>query len=168
MAYGSCCPLPNPQFIPMLDNATVVLLPSSKNFLSPISHESTLAFSVSSQYSADFTESVQELGVNTQTQSADEAQSWQDEQSFGETKRWIMGSVKGDSSAVHRGFRRRVLAAWTAFVDLLKVCSSALPENATLTDLNTRMPKSLISSSCSWDICPCTLPSSPCSSRFAG
>lgn len=103
----------------MLGTTLVEVLPSSKNLLSAISHESTLAFSVPHDQASDFVSSVQELVANGD--SADDLTNDTDDSGSHEQKRWIMGLVRGDISSGHHGFRKRTQAAWTAFVDLLKV-----------------------------------------------
>ena len=106
----------------MLDTASVEVLPSSKNLLSPISHESTLAFSVPHDQASEFVSSVQELVANRDPN--EDLNNDTDDSGHHEQKRWIMGLVKGDISSGHHGFRKRAQAAWTAFVDLLKVWES--------------------------------------------
>ena len=108
----------------MLGTTLVEVLPSSKNLLSPISHESTLAFSVPNDQAPEFVSSVQELVANDG--SAEGLTSGTNDPVYHEQKRWIMGLVKGDISSGHHGFRKRTQAAWTAFVDLLKVWESRL------------------------------------------
>lgn len=104
----------------MLDNNTATLLPSSKNLLSPISQEKTLAIAVPYQSTSQFLQSVRELPSPHVGQTTD---------AYGNTvegKRWMMSAARGDAAGQQRTFTRRVADAWTAFVDLLKA-SHRLP-----------------------------------------
>lgn len=96
----------------MVDNSSISLLPSSKNILSPISQESTFAISMPYGKAPTFVSSVKELaGFDARNPSSRLSKD-------GEEKRWIMAAARGDSPT--RTFKRRVVDAWTAFVDLLK------------------------------------------------
>lgn len=112
----------------MLDNSTVKLLPSSKNILSPISQETTLAFSVPNDHAEDFLNSVQQLDANGQTVQ-DGVNNADGTLSRGK-KVWVMSILREDMSGTHRGLKGRVYAAWTAFVDLLKVCCANITTNS--------------------------------------
>lgn len=128
--------------IPMLDNNTATLLPSSKNLLTPISQEKTLAIALPYQSASQLIQSVREL-PSPQNEKVTDA--------YGNTvegKRWMMSAVRGDAAGQQRTFTKRMADAWTAFVDLLKVS-----EDSTVADILAnisslpRTPKSSTSSS---------------------
>lgn len=99
----------------MLDNNTATLLPSSKNLLTPISQEKTLAIAVPYQTASQLIDSVRELPSPQNGKVTD---------AYGnavEGKRWMMSAVRGDAAGQQRTFTKRMADAWTAFVDLLKV-----------------------------------------------
>lgn len=120
MSDGASAAKPHAQSIQMLDNNnTINLLPSSKNLLSPISQESTLAFSLPFEQGPEFVTAIRELSVEQKAgmmKNNDNDNAMQREE-----KRWIMGAAKGDANGHQRTFKRRASDAWTAFVDLLKV-----------------------------------------------
>ena len=113
---GEPVPIPQKATLSSLANTTSLALPSSKNLLSPISQETTLAYSTSYESAEDFLSSVQELSID-QNDKISRASGSSD------GLRWVL-SAKRASTSLQRSFKRRVLDAWTAFVDLLKVrCS---------------------------------------------
>jgi len=116
---GASVPIPQAQSIRKFDNATINLWPSSKNLLSPISQETTLALSIPFGQGPEFTTSIRELAVDRKNEKRRSKDN--DEFTPHEEKRWIMGAAKGDVNGNQRTFRRRAVDAWTAFVDLLKV-----------------------------------------------
>lgn len=103
----------------MLDNSSIHLLPSSKHLLSPVSQESTLAFSIPFEKGSEFVSSIRELSA--EKKAGKRQASDKDDTTPREEKRWIMGAAKGDVNGHQRTFIRRAHDAWTAFVDLLKV-----------------------------------------------
>lgn len=131
---------PNPSQIPLLHNSTANLLPSSKNILTPISQEKTLAISVPYTSAPQFVQAIRELPCSQLGKIKD---------AYGNTvdqKRWMMSAVKGDTAGPQRSFTRRVSDAWTAFVDLLKVCLFFGPPYVDISDTYTmlyRTPRSL-------------------------
>jgi len=116
---GASVPIPQAQSIRKFDNATINLWPSSKNLLSPISQETTLALSIPFGQGPEFTTSIRELAVDRKNEKRRSNDN--DEFTPHEEKRWIMGAAKGDVNGNQRTFKRRAVDAWTAFVDLLKV-----------------------------------------------
>lgn len=103
----------------MLNDTPIELLPSSKHFLSPISQEKTLAFSVPTSMTEDFITAIRELPA-TSGVSAD-SRAHGDGSAEPEEKRWMMSAVKAEAAGVSRTWRRRWSDGWTAFVDQLKV-----------------------------------------------
>ncbi|KAK4982252.1 3-hydroxy-3-methylglutaryl-coenzyme A (HMG-CoA) reductase isozyme, partial [Elasticomyces elasticus] len=104
---------PLPQSILRLAASSAELLPSSANLLSPISHDSTLAFSVPYADVSNFVELVQEISAPA---SSGEVQGEVDDEH--EEKKWIMKAAKGDTRS--GGLVNWARNSWTAFVDLLK------------------------------------------------
>jgi len=115
VSNGAMVSLPEPKSFLLANASTVELLPSSKNLLSPISQETTVAISLSYGSAAEFITLIQELPVDTE----ENMTAGNNE----EKKRWIMSAARGDATSLQRTFRRRSLDAWTALLDLLKVSS---------------------------------------------
>jgi len=65
----------------------------------------------------EFARSIQKLPVS---RTGEVATSEDDE--AGEKKRWLMAASRGEAAGSNRTFARKVADAWSAFVDLLKVC----------------------------------------------
>lgn len=105
---------PSSSQIPGVSNSSAKVLPSSKNILSPISQEKTIAVSLPLSAAPSFLQSIRELPSSRSDKIVD-AYGKQVEQ-----KRWMMSAVKGDAAGQQRTFSKRVSDAWTAFVDLLK------------------------------------------------
>lgn len=106
---------PNRQTITSASNTTFDVLPASKNLLSPISQETTLAFAVPYVTSGDFLSSIQELPVFQGPVLAEET--------LDEQQAWIMSAKQNGGDGARRSFKNRTHDAWTAFTDLLKVCT---------------------------------------------
>lgn len=113
---GVAASVPEPRSITKIANTSVDLLPSSKNFLSPITSETTMAFAVPFSGTADFIRSVKELPAPKLEGKYRKLE----DGPLGEEKRWIMSAVKGEVVSAQRSFKRRFADAWVAFVDLLK------------------------------------------------
>lgn len=101
---------PNPGAIPLLDNDTIRILPPSKNILTPVSQEKTIAISIPYKDAPTFSHAIRELPGSHASQNPPL-----------DGKRWMMSAVKGEATGQQRSFPKRVSDAWTAFVDLLKV-----------------------------------------------
>lgn len=112
---GVTANLPETSSIPYLNNASAIIVPSSKNILTPISQEKTLAMSVAYALAPSFIQAVRELPGTKETTTRDAYGNPMD------GKRWMMSAIKGDTAGQQRSFARRASDAWTAFVDLLKV-----------------------------------------------
>ena len=119
-------------------------LPSTSSPLSPISQDSTLAFSAPYQQAPDFLSMVQEIPAEPRTPSDTEAVEGTDAH---ERKRWIMKAAKGDGNESRRTFRTWLGSVWTEFVDLLKVDPLSSPRKLVRADRVCRMRKRSISSS---------------------
>lgn len=115
VSNGAPADLPTASALPYLNNASAALLPSSKNLLTPISSEKTLAVSMDYDLAPKFLQSVRELPCALRLPTRDAYGNNVDE------KRWMMSALKGDSAVQQRSFSRRASDAWTAFVDVLKV-----------------------------------------------
>ena len=91
------------------ENLTVTELPTTSNMLSPISQDSTLAFSVPYEHISEFLRAAQEIPDRSGASNGHEE------------KMWIMKAARNN------GHGLRSLRAWwsdsrTSFVDLIKVC----------------------------------------------
>lgn len=105
----------------MLNRSGVELLPSSRNLLSPISPEKTLALSMPSNLAQEFVSGVRELSVPHFEGSLHDLN---DKLSLdGEEKKWMMSAMKGRAADVNKTWKARVVDSWNAFVDVLKVRS---------------------------------------------
>lgn len=109
--------------MPALSKSSVKHLPTQKNLLSPISQETTLAFSLPYGAVTDFLTSAQELEVTSDSIILYNDAGIAVEEN--KDQKWIMSATLSDEGA-QRSFKRRVVDAWTAFLDVLKVCLSAL------------------------------------------
>jgi hydroxymethylglutaryl-CoA reductase (NADPH) len=111
----------SPQTAPLLDsiplpqNLSVTALPSTSNFLSPISQDSALAFAVPYKNAPEFLIHAQELpNAGPVPKSEDNYEGG----AAKEHKKWIMKAAKVPETQY--GIRNWLRNAWTAFVDLLK------------------------------------------------
>lgn len=109
---------PDAHSIPLPPNSSHELLPSTSNPLSPISQDTSLAFSLPYDEASDFLAAIQE--IPNQADIADHARLRATDAH--EEKRWIMKAAKGAGSGSQGSFRKWARNAWTEFVDLLKVC----------------------------------------------
>lgn len=103
----------------MLNRSGVELLPSSRNLLSPISTEKTLAVSMPLNLAQEFVSGVRELSVphfDGSLHDLNEKLSLD-----GEEKKWMMSAIKGKAVDVNRSWKARISDSWNAFVDVLKV-----------------------------------------------
>lgn len=96
--------------VPLPQNLSVTLLPTTSNPLAPISQDSALAFSVPYDQAPEFLAAAQEL--------PNAAGSTDDNDTVKEKKLWIMKAAKVDET--QSGLRHWAANAWTEFIDLLK------------------------------------------------
>ncbi|KAL9055035.1 MAG: hypothetical protein Q9162_003800 [Coniocarpon cinnabarinum] len=113
---GAQSEIPKQHIIASFANASSELLPSSKSLLSPISSESTLAYSVPYNAAGDFLASLRELPTRKAFKGTQELEEATEN---GEPK-WIMTAMRSPADGAQRSFKRRVQDAWTAFTDVLK------------------------------------------------
>ncbi|KAI9716716.1 MAG: 3-hydroxy-3-methylglutaryl-coenzyme A (HMG-CoA) reductase isozyme [Chrysothrix sp. TS-e1954] len=117
-ANGAPASVPDVQSLPIFDDPNIRVLPSSKNILSPISHETTVAVSLPISRADEFITSAREFvclgNVNDETRNDDSVRFLNGE------SRWLMSATKGLNESQQRTFRTRLGDAWTAFLDLLK------------------------------------------------
>ena len=100
---------PLAETVPVPSNVTARAVPSTANLLSPISHDSTLAFSVPWSEVSDFLTAAQEIrGSEEQSKEREE-------------KIWIMKAARSNGYGSHRTYRVWLRDGWTFFVDLIKV-----------------------------------------------
>lgn len=90
-------------------NCSAVPIPHTPNLLSPISHDSSLAFTVPYDQISDFLKAAQEIPAA------------KDAKDGVEQKKWIMKAARSSSSGSRRALRIWFTDAWNSFVDLLKV-----------------------------------------------
>lgn len=112
---GSPHAAPAAQEMPLPDDSLAEIVPSSSNILSPISFDTTLAFSMPYGESVRFLDSVKEVLAARDSTVPSEDDGSDDE---AERRRWLMKSAK-------KGMRSNSLTewaenSWTAFLDLIK------------------------------------------------
>ncbi|KAL2371593.1 3-hydroxy-3-methylglutaryl-coenzyme A (HMG-CoA) reductase isozyme [Blastomyces gilchristii] len=90
-------------------NCSAVPIPHTPNLLSPISHDSSLAFAVPYDQISDFLKAAQEIPAE---QDAEDGST--------EQKKWIMKAARSSGSGSRRVLRIWLTDAWNSFVDLLK------------------------------------------------
>lgn len=128
--YPRTPPLAEEVFIS--DNGSIQSIPSTGNALSPISQDTSLAFSVPYDEAPIFLSKIQELPNLAHFKSSEAADKATGQGSDG----WIMKTVKDGGSASHTSFGVAARNAWTGFLDLLKVCdvySGLLEEKSGMT-----------------------------------
>ena len=103
-------PIPEGSLVTLGMNTTIQRLPCSKNLLSPISQETTLALSLPYEEAGAFISAIQEIPAEHSAAAGK-----------GEDYRWTMSAMKAGASGSQRSFKRRASDAWIAFMDLLKV-----------------------------------------------
>jgi hydroxymethylglutaryl-CoA reductase (NADPH) len=109
---GNGSPNVAPQKLGLPKGSGAELVPSSANILSPISSDTTLAFSVPFAETAQFLESVKEIPGTAQTEGAE------DVDDTPERKLWLMKSAKSTNST--QGMLDWAQNSWAAFLDLIK------------------------------------------------
>jgi hydroxymethylglutaryl-CoA reductase (NADPH) len=104
--------------LPLPQNLTVTILPSTSNPLSAISQDTTIAYAVPFKQAPEFLARAQEI-PNAGTIPRDEsARHGYEAEPIKEQKKWIMKAAKADTT--RRSVRSWISNAWTEFVDLLK------------------------------------------------
>lgn len=95
--------------VPIPANVTARSIPSTANLLSPISHDSSLAFSTAWSEVTDFLAAAQEIrgGLEAVKDKED--------------KIWIMKAARSNGYGSRRTYRAWLRDGWTSFVDLVKV-----------------------------------------------
>lgn len=100
---------PQADAISFPENLTVTELPTTPNMLSPISQDSTLAFSVPYEHISEFLKAAQEIPDQSGASNGHEE------------KMWIMKAARNNGHGL-RSLRAWWSDSWTSFVDLIKVC----------------------------------------------
>ncbi|PGG98462.1 hydroxymethylglutaryl-CoA reductase (NADPH) [Blastomyces parvus] len=90
-------------------NCSAVPIPHTPNLLSPISHDSSLAFAVPYDQISDFLKAAQEIPAEQDAKDGS-----------AEQKKWIMKAARSSGSGSRRVLRIWLTDAWNSFVDLLK------------------------------------------------
>lgn len=112
LGSGDGSPNVAPQKLGLPKGSGAELVPSSANILSPISSDTTLAFSVPYAETAQFLESVKEIPGSAETDAT------QDADDTPERKLWLMRSAKKPASS--QGLLDWAQNSWAAFLDLIK------------------------------------------------
>ena len=99
--------------VPIPANVTAKALPSTSNLLAPISHDSSLAFSMVFSEVSDFLKSAQEIPGRLEVTNGNEH------------KIWMMKATRCNGIGSRRTYRVWLSDGWTSFVDLLKVKPSS-------------------------------------------
>ena len=108
---------PIAQAVPLPEGSSAELLPSSSNILTPLSSDTTLAFSMPYSESEKFLDGLQEISASGDGMAEADEDS-DDEQ---EQKRWMMKSgKKTGTSSIFQWFHD----SWASFVDLIKNAES--------------------------------------------
>ena len=129
--------------VPIPNDTSVRSLPSTSNPFSPISQDTTLAFSVPFNEAATFIDGVLEIPEDTKSS--------RENQNNG--RKWAVKTSKNTGNGSIRNLRNWAANAWTGFVDLLKVCIIRFG-HFVLVDSH-RALKPSISSLWFWDISRC-------------
>jgi hydroxymethylglutaryl-CoA reductase (NADPH) len=95
-------------------NVSAELLPSSSSSFSTLSHDTSLAYSISYSEASDFLVSMQEISA---PEDATESQG-SDKEGTREEKKWMMRASKNGTPP--GGVRNWIQDSWTSFTDLLK------------------------------------------------
>lgn len=109
---GNNSPNVAPQKLSLPKNSAAELVPSSANILSPISSDTTLAFSVPYAETAQFLESVKEIPGTAEVEAVE------DVDDRPERKLWLMKSAKKPNTS--QGWLDWAQNSWAAFLDLIK------------------------------------------------
>lgn len=104
--------------LPLPQNLTVTILPSTSNPLSAISQDTTLAYAVPYKQAPEFLVRAQELPNAGTIPTTESARHGYEAEPIKEQKKWIMKAAKADTT--RRSVRSWISNAWTEFVDLLK------------------------------------------------
>lgn len=113
--------------VPIPHNVTARAVPPTSNLLSPISHDSSLAFTVPWSDVPDFLTAAQEIRSDLE-QSQDT-----------EHKIWIMKAARSNGYGSRRTYHVWLRDGWTSFVDLIKVKLQNCVQDRSLT--RSSMPK---------------------------
>ena len=97
--------------VPVPDNTSVQPLPATSNPFSPISQDTTLAFSVAFSEASTFLDGVYEIP---------EYNSLSKENS-GEDRKWVMKASRYNGNVSQNTLRKWSTNAWAGFLDLVKV-----------------------------------------------
>ena len=92
-------------------NTSVQSLPSTSNPFSPISQDTTLAFSMDLEEAPMFLETILEIPEVHNSKLLDDE----------EPRKWIVKTLRGNDSKAQNSVRSWASNAWTQFADLLKV-----------------------------------------------
>ncbi|GAB1725535.1 hypothetical protein NU195Hw_g6412t1 [Hortaea werneckii] len=111
---GSPLKAPTAENLPLPQDSSAELLPSSSNILSPISADTTLTLSIPYGETAQFFETVKEIPASGSGMASQEDDGSDDEQ---EQKKWIMKNGRDTRSDSIIDWARN---SWTAFLDLIK------------------------------------------------
>ena len=105
--------------VPLPNNTTAHPLPTTLNPLSPISQDTTLAFSVRFGEAADFLDTVKELPNGAVFHREHKEENTHDR------KTWVIKATKNNEQASPGTIRSWASNAWTGLLDLLKVCRAS-------------------------------------------
>ncbi|KAL2401742.1 3-hydroxy-3-methylglutaryl-coenzyme A reductase 1 [Exophiala dermatitidis] len=99
---------PEPQDLPIPDNVTAINIPTTSNLLSPISHDTSLAFYTHFSEMEDFLRAAQELPArDVATEKNGHAV-------------WVMKAARLNGNGARGSYRTWLSEGWSSFVDLIK------------------------------------------------
>ena len=131
--------------VPLPNDTSVRCLPSTSNPFSPISQDTTLAFSVPFHVAAAFIDGVLEIPEDTSSRPENRE----------EGRKWVIKALRNSGNGSARSLRRWAVNAWTGFVDLLKVCLSKSDHQGPIVDWCRALKPSILSL-WFWDTFQCT------------
>ncbi|KAL8839392.1 MAG: hypothetical protein Q9170_001786 [Blastenia crenularia] len=105
--YPRTAPLANE--VPLPNNASAQVLPSTSNPLYPISQDSTLSYSMPLDEAHQFLSTLQEIPNQPFV-----------EKSPNQPKAWVMKAARSNSGTAPRSLINRISNAWTGLLDLIK------------------------------------------------
>ena len=109
LSHNSPQVAPLPESIPLPSGSSAKAIPSTANPFSPISQDSTLAYSIGWRGVSAFLDSIQEIPEQRTSDAIDG------------TRKWIATTPRQGRNGAQGSIRRWLSNAWTEFIDLLKV-----------------------------------------------
>lgn len=116
---------PLPDTIPIPANSSVQVLPSTSSSIFPISHDSTLAFSLPYSDAEYFLSTLHELPDGALRRGSGGVDAPGDARPSAQGRGWVMKAAVDMNGVEQRSFKQWARDAWSEFLDLIKVSDSA-------------------------------------------